>query len=52
MRAVYFWLRWVLATGLLNTTVFEDPGLDAGAVDALVSVLRDLRRDAGDFGGS
>ena len=40
------------ATGLLNTTVFEDPGLDAGAVDALVSVLRDLRRDAGDFGGS
>jgi DNA-binding MarR family transcriptional regulator len=40
------------ATGLLNSTVFEDPGLDAGAVDALVSVLRDLRRDAGDFGGS
>ena len=40
------------ATGLLNTTVFEDPGLDAGAVDALVSVLRDLRHEAGDFGGS
>jgi DNA-binding MarR family transcriptional regulator len=37
------------ATGLLNTTVFEDPGLVPGAVDDLVSVLRDLRHGAGDF---
>jgi DNA-binding MarR family transcriptional regulator len=37
------------ATGLLNAAVFEDPGLDPGAVSDLVAVLQELRRRAGDF---
>jgi DNA-binding MarR family transcriptional regulator len=39
------------ATGVLNATVFEEPGLDPGAVTDLVAVLRELRRRAGDFDG-
>ncbi len=37
------------ATDRLNETVFADPGLSAHQVDQLVSVLRALRRHAGDF---
>jgi DNA-binding MarR family transcriptional regulator len=40
------------ATGLLNATVFQDPGLDPAAIDDLVSVLRELRHRAGDFDGT
>jgi len=37
------------ATEQLNSTVFTAPGLPARRVTTLVSVLRDLRRSAGDF---
>jgi DNA-binding MarR family transcriptional regulator len=37
------------ATEAVNRDVFERPGLDAEAVGALVSVIRDLRHQAGDF---
>jgi len=37
------------ATEQLNATVFADPGLTPRRSQALVSVLGDLRRDAGDF---
>jgi hypothetical protein len=33
----------------VNRDVFEQPGLDAAAVDALVDVVGELRRQAGDF---
>jgi DNA-binding MarR family transcriptional regulator len=39
------------ATEAVNATVFEDPGLNASATSALVSVLQELRRGAGDFDG-
>jgi DNA-binding MarR family transcriptional regulator len=39
------------ATEVLNTTVFQDPGLDPGAIAELVSVLKELRHRAGDFDG-
>ncbi|QDQ96916.1 MarR family winged helix-turn-helix transcriptional regulator [Tomitella fengzijianii] len=38
-----------IATGRLNDEVFADPGLAGPAVEQLVSVLTELRRDAGDF---
>ncbi len=38
------------ATDALNADVFASPGLSARRVRTLVSVLEDLRRDAGDFG--
>jgi DNA-binding MarR family transcriptional regulator len=37
------------ATEALNRGVFQDPGLDPGARDDLVSALGQLRRRAGDF---
>ncbi len=37
------------ATDRLNEDVFRSPGLTARRVSALVGVLRDLRRSAGDF---
>lgn len=37
------------ATARLNDEVFAQPGLPAEKLRTLVSVLRDLRRDAGDF---
>ena len=37
------------ATEQLNTQVFTEPGLKPDDVDTLVSVLTNLRRDAGDF---
>ncbi len=37
------------ATDDLNATVFSSPGLDHDDVTTLVSVLRTLRRQAGDF---
>ncbi len=37
------------ATGLLNEAVFTRPGLPERRLEELVSVLEDLRRDAGDF---
>lgn len=37
------------ATEQLNATVFTSPGLPPRRVQTLVSVLRDLRRAAGDF---
>ena len=37
------------ATEQLNAQVFSQPGLPARRVATLVSVLTDLRRDAGDF---
>ncbi len=37
------------ATGKLNDTVFADPGLAAGDVRTLVTLLTGLRRWAGDF---
>ena len=37
------------ATDELNSTVFASPGLPPRRVATLVSVLRDLRRGAGDF---
>jgi DNA-binding MarR family transcriptional regulator len=39
------------ATEAVNAGVFQDPGLDASAVDELVAVLQKLRRQAGDFDG-
>jgi DNA-binding MarR family transcriptional regulator len=41
--------RALEATDRLNATVFVDPGLSADDVEGLVTVLRDLRRTAGDF---
>lgn len=38
------------ATDALNAEVFTSPGLSARRARTLVSVLEDLRRDAGDFG--
>ncbi len=38
------------ATEALNAEVFTQPGLGARRVGTLVSVLEDLRRNAGDFG--
>ncbi len=38
------------ATEALNAEVFTQPGLSARRVGTLVSVLEDLRRNAGDFG--
>jgi DNA-binding MarR family transcriptional regulator len=37
------------ATAALNEQVFADPGLSPASVGSLVSVLRRMRRDAGDF---
>lgn len=37
------------ATAALNGSVFVDPGLSASGVTTLVKVLRQMRRDAGDF---
>ena len=37
------------ATAALNAEVFSQPGLAADRVGALISVLSDLRREAGDF---
>jgi DNA-binding MarR family transcriptional regulator len=37
------------ATAALNAQVFADPGLSPSSVTSLVSVLRRMRRDAGDF---
>ena len=37
------------ATDALNGSVFVDPGLSSSAVSTLVTVLRQMRRDAGDF---
>jgi DNA-binding MarR family transcriptional regulator len=37
------------ATAALNEQVFADPGLSPSSVSSLVSVLRRMRRDAGDF---
>lgn len=37
------------ATELLNAGVFADPGVPGRRVGTLVSVLRELRREAGDF---
>lgn len=37
------------ATDALNGSVFLDPGLSASGVRTLVKVLRQMRRDAGDF---
>ena len=37
------------ATAALNAQVFADPGLSPSSVSSLVSVLRRMRRDAGDF---
>lgn len=37
------------ATEALNAAVFAQPGLSARRVDTLVSVLEDLRRNAGDL---
>jgi hypothetical protein len=37
------------ATDALNGSVFVDPGLSASGVTTLVKVLRQMRRDAGDF---
>lgn len=37
------------ATAALNATVFTSPGVPAERLTDLVSVLTDLRRDAGDF---
>ncbi len=42
--------RALAATDALNAEVFADPGLPARRVRTLVSVLTDLRRNAGDFG--
>jgi DNA-binding MarR family transcriptional regulator len=41
--------RMLAATQRLNATVFADPGLEPPQVRELVAVLRELRRDAGDF---
>lgn len=37
------------ATTQLNAVVFSQPGLSPDRLKALVSAIRDLRRDAGDF---
>jgi DNA-binding MarR family transcriptional regulator len=37
------------ATAALNARVFTHPGLPPGRVETLVTVLAELRRDAGDF---
>lgn len=37
------------ATEQLNLTVFADPGLQPRRVHTLISVIRDLRKSAGDF---
>lgn len=37
------------ATKHLNTALFTRPGLSQPKLEMLISVLRDLRRDAGDF---
>jgi DNA-binding MarR family transcriptional regulator len=37
------------ATTSLNERVFAEPGLSRAKLRSLVSILRDLRRDAGDF---
>lgn len=37
------------ATAAINSEVFEAPGLSSGEVSALIDVLRNLRRGAGDF---
>ncbi|MDQ1294196.1 MAG: hypothetical protein QG608_2079, partial [Actinomycetota bacterium] len=37
------------ATAVLNGSVFADPGLDPQDASLLVTVLRTLRRRAGDF---
>ncbi len=37
------------ATEVLNTTVFQDPGIEPAAIADLVAVLQDLRRRTGDF---
>lgn len=37
------------ATARLNANVFSEPGIEPTQVAALVDVLRDLRRNAGDF---
>ena len=39
----------VAATAELNARVFTDPGLGPDGVEALIGVLTDLRRSAGDF---
>jgi DNA-binding MarR family transcriptional regulator len=37
------------ATDALNSEVFEQPGLETGEVDRLVSIIGRLRKGAGDF---
>lgn len=37
------------ATEAVNSLVFETPGIDRSQVDALIAILGDLRRGAGDF---
>ena len=37
------------ATAVLNEQLFADPGLSRAGVNSLVSVLRKMRKDAGDF---
>jgi DNA-binding MarR family transcriptional regulator len=37
------------ATGAVNSQVFEQPGMDTEAVEALIGVLGQLRRRSGDF---
>jgi DNA-binding MarR family transcriptional regulator len=39
----------VKATGELNAEVFSAPGISSGGVTALVAILTEMRRDAGDF---
>jgi DNA-binding MarR family transcriptional regulator len=41
--------RVLEATDRLNRTVFAEPGLSRSQVDQLVTVLRAMRRGAGDF---
>jgi DNA-binding MarR family transcriptional regulator len=37
------------STAALNSEVFSDPGFSPGDVDQLIRILRDFRRNAGDF---
>jgi DNA-binding MarR family transcriptional regulator len=42
-------IRVLQATELLNATVFTDPGVTARQSEQIVSILRGLRKRAGDF---
>jgi len=39
----------VKVTEVLNEQLFQDPGLSASGISTLVTVLRKMRKDAGDF---